>query len=490
MIVTENSNAANVLQNATLSSHNANELHESAIPEDVIRERGYRTISDPGEILALGFAHYQCRGTSLLIPLTDTFGRNGRYALKPRNPRVDASGKVHKYEHLPGVPSILDVPTRCLDTLSDASVPLVFTEGAKKADCAAALGYCVIDIWGVHNWAHRDHSRPPFDQNGDPTGLLALPDWEPILSTLDGRLCYLAFDSDASRNAKVALALRRLASFLSKHGACVYIVHLPDEPDGSKNGLDDFVARYGAEAFKTLLLDAEPWGSAATVKKLTQELRHCQERYAALVALIGTDLNATTKAATVAYAETIDFQQLGGTRGEYELWRGQIGKRAGVSDQTVSDKVDEWVEMGVTVKKPSRWVDTDHGRRPKLVLAQPPEYDSGIAFIRGVIANAPPKLPKAKPKPPTPAVCEHPDESVATRVSTVRTTLTECRKCGEVLAERQELVPEVECQPDIQLYADLCQTCGGYAWWLNPHGSLVCARCHPKAVASDAELVF
>jgi hypothetical protein len=273
----------------TLAEWHLGELRASAITDEVIAQRGSWSVSSAIELLDLGFSEGQRRGVKgggYVIPLSDTFGQNGRYAFKPDGGWVDGSGRLHKYMWPKGQPPILDVPRRCLKHIGDATVKLLFTEGAKKADCAAGLGYCAVNIWGVFSWAYRDHSRFAFDQDGEASGLQALPDWEPIFPTLDGRECYLVFDSDAWRNPNVALALRRLANFLAKRGALVYIVHLPDEPNGDKNGLDDYVARHGADAFAQLVDDAEAWASRAMVRQLQAEISQLKGEREALCATL------------------------------------------------------------------------------------------------------------------------------------------------------------------------------------------------------------
>jgi hypothetical protein len=103
----------------------------------------------------------------------------------------------------------------------------------------------------------------------------SIADWDAITPTLDGRVCYLAFDSDGFTKDSEGLALRRLANFLARRGALVFIVHLPDADDGSKQGRDDFVAAHGREALLDLVDDAEPWGSIGMVRRLQARSASC-----------------------------------------------------------------------------------------------------------------------------------------------------------------------------------------------------------------------
>ncbi len=63
-------------------------LHASAISDEVIRQRGYRSITSAAELRSLGFAASQCRAPGLLLPLWTTAGDNPLHIYRPDNPRV------------------------------------------------------------------------------------------------------------------------------------------------------------------------------------------------------------------------------------------------------------------------------------------------------------------------------------------------------------------------------------------------------------------
>jgi hypothetical protein len=133
-----------------------------------------------------------------------------------------------KYEQPAQTGIVLDVPPRARPALSDASVRLWAVEGEKKADALVGHGECAVALLGVWSWKRK--GRP-------------LPDWDDI--RLVGREVFVAFDSDAERNAQVRLARSALASYLRGRGAKVGIVKLRDKEDGSKTGVDDFLAAGG-----------------------------------------------------------------------------------------------------------------------------------------------------------------------------------------------------------------------------------------------------
>lgn len=127
-------------------------LRQSAIVDDVIGGRGYRSVSDPDELRQIGFAASQCRVPGLLLPLWTTDGKNGVYVYRPDNPRVieerrkrknpDGTypNKVIKYKFPKGEPMRLDCPPSCQPMLGNPEAPLWITEGQKKGDALASNG--------------------------------------------------------------------------------------------------------------------------------------------------------------------------------------------------------------------------------------------------------------------------------------------------------------------------------------------------------------
>lgn len=124
---------------------------ESGISDEVIRQRGYRTVTEAAELRALGFAPAQCRPPGLLLPLWTTDGSNSRYVYRPDNARVveDRRSKLRdgtykqrviKYEQPQGEGVRVDCPPGCRARLGDPATPLFITEGQKKADALAGRG--------------------------------------------------------------------------------------------------------------------------------------------------------------------------------------------------------------------------------------------------------------------------------------------------------------------------------------------------------------
>lgn len=221
---------------ADLTPKHAELLKRSAISDEVAEARGYRTMraEDHLTLLAYGFGGLsRNRLPGLLIPLYDVHRQRWGYQLRPDHPRK-AHDKLVKYETPRGQDVRLDVPPWCRDDVCDEAVPLIVTEGSRKADAAASVGYCAVAVLGVTMW----HT----------------PDWQEL--PLKNRDVYLAFDSDAATNPQVNKQLRKLAAHLRTRGANVATVQLPAGEHGAKVGLDDFLAAGGD--LGELMEEAEP----------------------------------------------------------------------------------------------------------------------------------------------------------------------------------------------------------------------------------------
>lgn len=213
----------------TLSDHHRAMLcGESDISDVVIESRGYRTITDVKDLIALSFSSRQLRQPGLLLPLHATDGTQPFGVFRPDTPR-EKDGKVVKYEMPANCGVRLDCPPTCRPLLADPSVPLWITEGQKKADSLASSGACAVALLGV--FAFKGHNV--FG------GTTFLADWDYI--ALDGRDVRIVFDSDVMTKSEVRKALERLTEHLQRKGAHVSAVYLPHE-NGQKCGVDDYLA--------------------------------------------------------------------------------------------------------------------------------------------------------------------------------------------------------------------------------------------------------
>lgn len=153
-------------------------------------------------------------------------------------------------------------------------IPVHITEGEKKAGKLGACGFAAISIPGVNgindkairNEEHQDIPHAFLEDNEDRDSELNQLEESRIMPELEQigngdfwqhRTVYLDFDSDVIHKWQVRSALKKLATWLHSKGADVYIVLIPNELNGDKNGVDDFLFRHGIEAYEKLVKAAE-----------------------------------------------------------------------------------------------------------------------------------------------------------------------------------------------------------------------------------------
>jgi hypothetical protein len=211
----------------TLSQEHRHTLEAtSAIERNVVTERGYYTARRGADVPGV-FKAYQ-RKPGLVVPLFSPDGETVGYQLRPDRPRKGGP----KYETPGGVSPVVDVHPRMREEARHGSGPLLITEGAKTGDAATSRGVCTVVLPGVWMWCvpkvRPYRLKPCFDH-----------------IRLEGREVFVAFDSDCTSKAGVQYALAALVVTLEDRGALVKVVYLPDALDGSKQGIDDYLAAGG-----------------------------------------------------------------------------------------------------------------------------------------------------------------------------------------------------------------------------------------------------
>ncbi|MEL6940528.1 MAG: plasmid replication protein, CyRepA1 family, partial [Cyanobacteria bacterium J06598_1] len=123
--------------------------------------------------------------------------------------------------------------------LSDPTLPVLITEGAKKAGAALSAGHPAIALPGVYNGYRAK------DRLGNPITPTLIPDIEAI--TGPKRPILLAFDQDDKPQTRrhVAIAIARFGQLLLQADCHVNIVRWPVK-DGK--GIDDLIANHSADA--------------------------------------------------------------------------------------------------------------------------------------------------------------------------------------------------------------------------------------------------
>ncbi len=209
------------------------------------------------------------------------------YRLRRDHPELEqqTDGGVReraKYVSPPGRGNMLYfTPQTPVDWLTDATLPIAITEGEKKTlslwglgwhgmgDVAERPRWLSVGISGVWNWRGTVGKAPgPDGDRRDVKG--PIPDLSRVC--WDGRTVLIVFDRNVKTNKSVADARRALTKELTKRGAHVTIVDLP-EVDGV-NGIDDLIGAWGPDGVLTLISDAlnNPRRSAAIASGLIPEI--------------------------------------------------------------------------------------------------------------------------------------------------------------------------------------------------------------------------
>lgn len=227
-----------------------------------------------------------------------------------------------------------------VDVAADTDIPIMVTEGEKKALCACLVGIPTIGLGGVYNFAHDGELLPMLDQI----------DWQ-------GRTVYICYDSDAADNSKVAVAEGRLATELSmKRHASVFLVRLPEGPGGKKMGIDDYVVKEGDDALYNLL------ESAPEMRKIDKEVLRLNAE-AAWIEKEGLILDLRT-----------------------DIWikKADFTKGSEFSTRTVLVPADKGKVKTISVA--NVWLTHPHSRRYTDTIFRPGTTDKAIALPGGGVA--------------------------------------------------------------------------------------------------------
>ncbi len=174
---------------------------------------------------------------------------------KDGNPKPDK-----KYLGAPKSANRLYIPPSVTsDLISDASIPIVIVEGEKKALAiwrlahhdTEELRFIPVALGGAWNW------RGTIGKAGGPKGE-RLDVKGPIadLNRIEWnhRKVFIIFDSNAHTNESVKWARKGIANELTKRGAEVQLINLPE--DCGVNGIDDLLAAWGPERVLELFKSA------------------------------------------------------------------------------------------------------------------------------------------------------------------------------------------------------------------------------------------
>ncbi|MBE9208830.1 DUF3854 domain-containing protein [Nostoc sp. LEGE 06077] len=258
----------------TIDSHHYQEWKDSGVSDKIIT-LNISTIHDSREVDKLLNRNTKRRNkhSDSLVPAWCVSGVNpltGENTLegvqiKPDTSPIDKKGKVQKYLNASDVnaaPLFLNVGIEdyWLSIIEDKSIPVIITEGAKKAGAGLTLGIPTISIPGVGTCKKGGRLHYWLESF---TGF--------------GRNIYLCFDADVMTKRPVQNELLSLARELSATGTKVFVINLPSL---ALKGMDDFIAKEGGDKFRQLIEDAstiQEWKQALDEQRKHQELDQDEE---------------------------------------------------------------------------------------------------------------------------------------------------------------------------------------------------------------------
>lgn len=235
-----------------LLTRHTQELRESGLNDETIDVSGIYSVIDPIE--ASQIVNWQGVSKRLVPAIVFPFRHadgtlNGFARLKPDKPVPTGDGPAKYLQPRRGGLHAY-FTRRAVDAIRVAGSIFVLLEGEKKGLAVHQAGYAAIALTGVQAW------RTGKEPNGEPKLISDLGgiDWA-------GHTIVICFDTDEKRKPGVNIARAQLARAMDRRGAKVILLDLPLGPrceDGrpEKMGADDFIVRYGEQAFRDLVESA------------------------------------------------------------------------------------------------------------------------------------------------------------------------------------------------------------------------------------------
>ncbi len=217
------------------------DLRRSGLDDATIAEAGLYTPA-PGDLPRLLSARLVDQVRHVLVFPYEVAGYGGAWRREDEfvrcklfPPVSDGQGHTIRYYQRGGTPPRLYIPARARAALADPTVPLLITEGEKKALKASQEGLACVAVGGLWNW--QTAGRPIAD--------LDRIDWYE-------REAVIVPDSDVWTRPGLLQPVFALGKELEGRGAKVAVLKLPAGPGGVKAGLDDYLYANPIEAFRAL----------------------------------------------------------------------------------------------------------------------------------------------------------------------------------------------------------------------------------------------
>ncbi|HBE61071.1 MAG TPA: hypothetical protein DDW56_27160 [Cyanobacteria bacterium UBA11366] len=335
-----------MIAQAMLNERDRNDLASSGL-EEVMEKLGHFSASIQEAYKAVG---YSLEGLifNYINPLTGQSykSQNGSpfHRIKPKWELTDEFEEPPKYlspKESGCRPYFSPILQHAKQLFAKAKIPILITEGEKKTDKitleAQKNGFPLlpIGIAGVSAWVDKtprseedklEESRPIpelFDRNIN---------WE-------RRVVFIGYDSDACGKKEVRYEMLKLAKFLEEtYHSDTYLIRLPSEMDGSKNGVDDFLTRYGWEAFLGLInISEKALKQQDGLKKKSDKVLHFPQTPSIFIqaVMIYSVFQKEWK-----YRENIGWYKYSG-----KIWRPIIGQDELESEITSFREAQQWKEL-------------------------------------------------------------------------------------------------------------------------------------------------
>jgi putative DNA primase/helicase len=243
------------------------------IPRELIDRAGIFRVSSEGGAFLVGRRDSKDYSGRVFPNIWPAERSPRSYRLRRDNPDIRYE-KGHrrvdqKYLSEPIAKNLLYVPPReDAAALSDCSIPIIVTEGEKKALALAGIAkgpnqFLAIGLSGI--WNFRDNSGKTNSPTGQRVSVNApIADLNRI--HWDGRKVLIVFDTNVASNPSVAAARNQLAIELVSRRANVHFVDLPE--GDAVNGVDDYIAIHGSSAALSLIDQARPFDPSEKLAKL------------------------------------------------------------------------------------------------------------------------------------------------------------------------------------------------------------------------------
>lgn len=257
-IASPNLSVDDALRPDYIDQHHWQEWLSSGVNPEIIR-RNVRSIHDSREVdrVLNRNAKRRTKHSDHLVPCWEVTGLDplgwerspDGVQVKPDIAPIGENGKEQKYlgaSEYGTSPLFLETEEDdyWLKVLKDTSIPIIITEGGKKAGAGLSIDHATISIPGVSTCRKLGNLHEKL-----------------AIFAKIGRTIYLGFDNDAMTKEPVQKALWKLGCLLASLGAKVMVIVLPP---GECKGMDDFIAANGKEEFDKLVNEAltvEEWKS-------------------------------------------------------------------------------------------------------------------------------------------------------------------------------------------------------------------------------------